>query len=62
MVYKENSKEVDIRKLISTEEKFKDNKYNSTKQNCKKSKADFEQMDYTNFDFTKLYANADAFV
>lgn len=28
MVYKENSKEVDIRKLIPIEEKFKDNKYN----------------------------------
>lgn len=31
MVYKENSKEVDIRKLIPIEEKFKDNKYNINK-------------------------------
>lgn len=70
MVYKENSKEVDIRKLIPIEEKFKDNKYNNKINNkyngdnkiYKKNMANFEERDYTDYDFTKLYANADMLV
>ena len=61
MVYKENSKEVDIRKLIPIEEKFKDNKYNINKykNTNKKRLCNFEQRDYEKegFDFNSLYAN-----
>lgn len=48
MVYKENSKEVDIRKLIPIEEKFKDNKYNINKYKNTNNKrlCNFEQRDY----------------
>lgn len=57
MVYKENSKEVDIRKLIPIEEKFKDNKYNIN--NNKKWYCNYEQRDYDKegFDWNSLYAN-----
>ncbi len=56
MVYKENSKEVDMRKLIPIEEKFKDNKYNI---NNKKGYCNYEQRDYDKegFDWNSLYAN-----
>ena len=61
MVYKENSKEVDIRKLIPIEEKFKDNKYNINKYKNTNNKrlCNFEQRDYEKegFDFNSLYAN-----
>ena len=61
MVYKENSKEVDIRKLIPIEEKFKDNKYNINKykNNNKKGYCNYEQRDYDKegFDWNSLYAN-----
>ena len=61
MVYKENSKEVDIRKLIPIEEKFKDNKYNINKYKNTNNKrlCNFEQRDYEKegFDFNRLYAN-----
>ena len=56
MIYKENSKEVDVRKLIPIEEKFKDNKY---KNNNKKGYCNYEQRDYDKegFDWNSLYAN-----
>lgn len=61
MVYKENSKEVDIRKLIPIEEKFKDNRYNINKYKNTNNKRlyNFEQRDYEKegFDFNSLYAN-----
>ena len=61
MVYKENSKEVDMRKLIPIEEKFKDNKYNINKykNNNKKGYCNYEQRDYDKegFDWNSLYAN-----
>ena len=60
MVYKENSKEVDIRKLIPIEEKFKDNKYNiNNNKNNKKGYCNYEQRDYDKegFDWNSLYAN-----
>ena len=60
MVYKENSKEVDIRKLIPIEEKFKDNKYNINKyKNNNKGYCNYEQRDYEKegFDWNSLYAN-----
>ena len=61
MVYKENSKEVDIRKLIPIEEKFKDNKYNINKYKNTNNKrlCNFEQRDYEKegFDWNSLYAN-----
>ncbi len=48
MVYKENSKEVDMRRLIPIEEKFKDNKYNINKYKNTNNKrlCNFEQRDY----------------
>ena len=66
MIYKENSKEVEMRKIIPIEEKFKDNKiynknnnkiYNKDKRNFKKTKPDFEERKYEGFDFNTLYAN-----
>lgn len=58
MVYKENSKEVDIRKLIPIEEKFKDNKYNINKYKNANNKrlCNFEQRDYEKegFDWNSL--------
>ena len=61
MIYKENSKEVDVRKLIPIEEKFKDNKYNINKykNNNKKGYCNYEQRDYDKegFDWNSLYAN-----
>ena len=61
MVYKENSKEVDIRKLIPIEEKFKDNKYNINKYKNTNNKrlCNYEQRDYDKegFDWNSLYAN-----
>ena len=61
MVYKENSKEVDMRRLIPIEEKFKDNKYNINKykNNNKKGYCNYEQRDYEKegFDWNRLYAN-----
>ena len=60
MVYKENSKEVDIRKLIPIEEKLKDNKYNINKyKNNNKGYCNYEQRDYDKegFDWNSLYAN-----
>lgn len=61
MVYKENSKEVDIRKLIPIEEKFKDNKYNINKYKNTNNKrlCNFEQREYEKegFDWNSLYAN-----
>ena len=60
MIYKENSKEVDVRKLIPIEEKFKDNKYiiNNNKNN-NKGYCNYEQRDYDKegFDWNSLYAN-----
>lgn len=60
MVYKENSKEVDMRRLIPIEEKFKDNKYNINKyKNNNKGYCNYEQRDYEKegFDWNSLYAN-----
>ena len=61
MVYKENSTEVDMRRLIPIEEKFKDNKYNINKYKNTNNKrlCNFEQRDYEKegFDFNSLYAN-----
>ena len=61
MVYKENSKEVDMRRLIPIEEKFKDNKYNINKYKNTNNKrlCNFEQREYEKegFDWNSLYAN-----
>ena len=61
MIYKENSKEVDVRKLIPIEEKFKDNKYNINKYKNTNNKrlCNYEQRDYDKegFDWNSLYAN-----
>ena len=58
IIYKENSREVEMRKIIPIEEKFKDNKiYNKDKRNFKKTKANFEERTYEGFDFNTLYAN-----
>lgn len=64
MVYKENSKEVDMRRLIPIEEKLKDNKYNINKyKNNNKGYYNYEQRDYEKegFDWNCLYANNNTF-
>ena len=61
MVYKENSKEVEMRKIIPIEEKFKDNKYNINKyKNNNKGYCNYEQRNYDTIDWNSFYANKKA--